>query len=173
MGFGQIIAKGFLEHQDFDLQQFTFIITPAFSNIGWNIRMGDDRDLLKEKSKVFRTFPQNEPLYLSFTYAEQWPSLCDRKRRRIRWYFLTFKKHLLISTNRTISLILLLSSFAIKWKKESWILLFTEYHKHCPVLSAVTTHLEKKGEALVCCLRSAPTEDRKAGNTWHQINVHT
>lgn len=40
-----------------------------------------------------------------------------------------------------------------------------EYLKHCPVLSAVTTCLEKNGEALVCCLHSAPTEDRRAGNT--------
>lgn len=120
MGFGRIIAKGFLPHHDFGLQQYTFITTPAFGNIGWNTCMSGDRDLLKEKIEVLGIFsPQTEPVYVSLTHTEQPPSLYDWQWRRIRWHFLTFKKCSLISTNCTISLILLLTSLAIK-KKKSW-----------------------------------------------------
>lgn len=59
-----------------------------------------------------------------------------------------------------ISLIMLLTSLAIKKKKKAeiqYILLFLEYYKHCPVLSARTMCLQEKGEALVWCLHSALT----------------
>lgn len=157
MGSGRIIAKGFLQHQDFGLQQYTFITTPAFSNIGWNTCIGDDRDLLKEKKEVFRLFfPKTEPVYLSATHAEKRPSLYDWQRR-IRWHFLTFKKRSLISTNCTILLILLLPSLAMKTKKKAeiqCILLFMEYYKPCPVLGAATTCLQKKGKPWsAACIR--------------------
>lgn len=119
MGFGRIIAKGFLQHQGFGLQQYTFITTPAFGNIGWSTCTGDDRDLLKEKTEAFRNFfPQTEPVYLSLTHAEQRPSLYNWQWRRVRWHFLTFKKRSLNSTNCTISLILLLTSLAMKKKRK-------------------------------------------------------
>lgn len=155
MGLGQIIAKGFLEHQDFDLQRFTFIITPAFSNIGWNIHMGDDRDLLKEKSKVFRIFfPQNEPLYLSLTHAEQRPSLCDWQWRRIKWHFLTFKKHLLISTRCTISLMLLLSVLPQSKKKKAGFCSLWNI-SHTVFFSVASPHvLKRRGKSwFVVCIQ--------------------
>lgn len=112
--------------------------------------IGVDRDVLKEKTEVFQTFFPSNWACLSLSHTHWTVTQTEWQQRRTRWHFLTFKTHLLISTNCTISLILLLTSLAIRKKTRKaeiqCILLLMGYYKHRPVLRATTMCLQKEGK---------------------------